>query len=123
MLSGSGRQLFNLHRPSTVASTSVRFFFAQCTNTVHIQENLRWFNVVCLNVANAAPDTDRNGVGDSVSSCDERENGNYASPSGCSDYVTCTDGEYVINTCADNLFWDDAVRRCEFTTSTCTNGQ
>ena len=95
----------------------------KCTITVHIHYVLRWFNVVYLNVADTAPDSNRNGVGDPVSSCDERENGNYASTSGCSDYVTCTDGEYVINTCADNLFWDDAVRRCEFTTSTCTNGQ
>ncbi len=56
-----------------------------------------------------------------VSSCTGVLNGDYQSCQGCHVYVTCSNGiAYDGRNCPAGLLWDDNIRRCEYTTDTCT---
>ena len=62
-------------------------------------------------------------TGDAVSSCTNLPNGNYQSGINCNEYITCEYGDMTANNCSENQYWDDDLDRCDFTTSTCTDGE
>ena len=55
-----------------------------------------------------------------VSDCTDKPNGDYQSCEGCNVYVTCSNGILHPNRpCPANLVWDDNLKRCEWTSTTC----
>ncbi len=55
-----------------------------------------------------------------VKSCEGVADGDYQSCYSCNYYVTCSNGlTYDKRKCPANLVWDDHVKRCEWTSSTC----
>ncbi|XP_071095397.1 uncharacterized protein [Haliotis cracherodii] len=64
----------------------------------------------------APPATSASGV----SSCVGLPDGDYASSTGCKDFVTCSFGMIFIRSCAKTTGWDDIIKTCVFLpTPTC----
>ena len=61
--------------------------------------------------------------GDTVTACTGVPNGDYQSAVNCNQYITCYYGAVTTNTCPENQYWDDALKRCDFASSTCTDGR
>ena len=55
-----------------------------------------------------------------VSDCNGMQNGDYQSCLSCDVYLTCSNGlTYDNRPCPADLVWDDNLKRCEWTSSTC----
>ena len=53
--------------------------------------------------------------------CDQLDDGNYQSCVTCTAYHTCSHGHLIANRpCPPGTVWDDNLKRCEYTSSTCT---
>ncbi|XP_067673175.1 uncharacterized protein [Haliotis asinina] len=56
-----------------------------------------------------------------VTSCNGLVSGDYQSCNGCNVYVTCNAGHLIDNRpCPSTLVWDDSLRACARTSSTCS---
>ena len=63
-------------------------------------------------------DVSRNGT--CITSCTGLPNGDYQSCLGCHVYASCSNGVmYDGRPCPAGLVWDDNVKRCEWTSTTC----
>lgn len=56
-----------------------------------------------------------------ASSCIGKTNGNYQSCRSCDTYISCSNGYMYEMPCPVGLVWDDNDKRCEWTSTTCTN--
>ncbi|XP_071111191.1 uncharacterized protein [Haliotis cracherodii] len=55
-----------------------------------------------------------------ISACSGRPSGDYQSCNGCNVYATCANGYMYDNRpCVAGTVWDDTLKRCEMTSSTC----
>ena len=55
-----------------------------------------------------------------MTSCRDKSDGNYQSCEGCDVYITCVHGQMIAGRpCATGTFYDDAVRGCVRTSTTC----
>ncbi|XP_046337517.2 uncharacterized protein LOC124119147 [Haliotis rufescens] len=55
-----------------------------------------------------------------IAACSGRPNGDYQSCNGCDVYATCANGYLYDNRpCVAGTVWDDTLKRCEMTSTTC----
>ncbi|XP_048236939.1 peritrophin-1-like [Haliotis rufescens] len=59
-------------------------------------------------------------TGNCVATCSNIADGNYQDCTDCYKYVACSGGLMYVMDCAATLVWDDSMKRCEGTSSTCT---
>ncbi|XP_046355092.1 uncharacterized protein LOC124134367 [Haliotis rufescens] len=55
-----------------------------------------------------------------MSNCTRIPDGDYQSCMGCTGFATCLGEMLYERKCVGNTMWDDSVKRCEDTSSTCT---
>ena len=56
-----------------------------------------------------------------MAKCGNTQTGYFQSCDSCEEYVTCVHGIKYDRTCPDKLKWNDNLKSCERTTSTCKN--
>ncbi|KAL3884574.1 hypothetical protein ACJMK2_024706 [Sinanodonta woodiana] len=56
-----------------------------------------------------------------VDSCLGLEDGNYQHCQDCQHYVACSNSLKYVMPCPSNLVWHDGMKRCEYTSPTCTS--
>ena len=61
--------------------------------------------------------------GNCISSCAGLSDGDYQSCQGCQVYATCSNERLYDNRlCPAGLVWDDNLKRCEWVSTTCSDG-
>jgi len=58
-----------------------------------------------------------------ISSCAGRADGDYQSCTTCRGFAACTNERLILMPCPSTLFFDDETKRCEYTSSTCSESQ
>jgi len=55
-----------------------------------------------------------------INYCNNMPDGNFQSCNTCYGYAACTAGALIMMPCPTNLLFDDTMKQCLFTSSTCT---
>jgi len=58
-----------------------------------------------------------------ISSCAGRADGDYQSCTTCRGFAACTNERLILMPCPSTLVFDDKTKRCEYTSSTCSESQ
>ncbi|WAR19825.1 hypothetical protein MAR_001663 [Mya arenaria] len=59
-------------------------------------------------------------IGECIKSCDGVQDGDYKSCIGCNVYASCSgDVLYDNRPCPGTLQWDDNLKRCDYSSTTC----